>query len=86
MTKILFVFFLLIACVGNASEMCRLCTPQPQTLSPQRCGPRAFEKIYVCPYQIMSDCRGIFYINNCGQAIKVRALLYDCRGMYVILF
>lgn len=46
--------------------------------------PDAFEKTYVCPEQLMNNCCGTFYLNEFNQWEKVRAVLKDCKGTYVL--
>lgn len=46
--------------------------------------PEAFEKTYVCPSSILHNSSGTYYLNeqNCWE--KVRAVLKDCKGTYVL--
>lgn len=46
--------------------------------------PEAFEKIYVNECQVLSTPQGTFLKHCNGRLERVRALLYDYRGMYVL--
>lgn len=46
--------------------------------------PPAFEKVYVTREEIISLQDGIYLKKCCGQLEKVRALLEDCDGLYVL--
>lgn len=46
--------------------------------------PDAFEKTYVCPEQLMHDCNGSYYLNEFNHWEKVRAVLKDYKGTYVL--
>lgn len=46
--------------------------------------PDAFEKTYVCPQSLLYSCEGTFFLNEDGYREKVRAVLQDCKGTYVI--
>lgn len=46
--------------------------------------PDAFEKTYVCPESLMHNCEGTFYLNEFGCWEKVRAVLKDWKGTYVL--
>lgn len=47
--------------------------------------PPAFEKIYVTREQIVCMQDGTYMRHACGNLEKVRALLEDCEGLYVLL-
>jgi len=46
--------------------------------------PPPFEKIYVCPPEILSDPYGTYYKSSSGEYVPVRAVLRDDGGLYVI--
>lgn len=43
-----------------------------------------FEKTYVCPERLMHNCSGTYFLNEHNQWEKVRAVLTDCSGTYVL--
>lgn len=43
-----------------------------------------FEKIYVRPDQLCTFENGVYYFDEGGKTRKVRAVLNDCDGTYVI--
>ncbi len=45
----------------------------------------AFEKIYICQNQLLTTPEGRYYVNPNGEQVKVRALLQDCEGTYIIV-
>jgi len=47
--------------------------------------PRAFDKIYVCPTDVLCTPQGTYYLSPTGEEIKVSAISRDCNGPYVIL-
>jgi hypothetical protein len=46
--------------------------------------PDPFEKTYVCPESLMHNSFGTYYLNEFGCWEKVRAVLQDCKGTYVL--
>lgn len=47
--------------------------------------PPAFEKIYISRDQVVGLPDGTYVRHSCGNLEKVRALLEDCDGLYVLL-
>lgn len=45
----------------------------------------AFEKIYVKSSDLVTLPDGTYYYDETGKPIKIRALLHDVDGMYIIL-
>jgi hypothetical protein len=41
-----------------------------------------YEKVYLTPYQIIIASDGI-WINNSGRTVRVRAIHYDGRGLFI---
>lgn len=46
--------------------------------------PTPFEKIYVTPQDVISTPEGTYYVTPDGDMEKVRAVLRDCCGTYII--
>lgn len=47
--------------------------------------PPAFEKVYVCRDQLISMQDGMYFKGKCGHLEKIRTLLEDCDGLYVLM-
>lgn len=47
---------------------------------------QAFEKVYVCPYNILSTPQGTFHVASNGTMERVRAVRSDWFGTYVLKF
>lgn len=48
-------------------------------------GEKPFEKIYVTYNDIVTMPDGVYFVDKSGKRTKVRALLHDWDGMYVML-
>lgn len=67
------------------------CLMFSQLLSAQACvkpwcyeQPEPFEKFYVCPESVFHDCDGTYFINEFHCREKVRAVMKDCKGTFVL--
>ncbi len=75
-----FLFFLLMVLpTMGFSQACKLSGRCQRPIEP------AFEKLYVCQSQLVYLPDGLYYCNQEGKLNKVRTLLHDCDGMYIII-
>lgn len=47
--------------------------------------PRAFDKIYVTPQDILCTSEGTFYLSPTGETVKVSSISRDGHGAYILL-
>lgn len=74
------LLLVLLAFAGDLSAKPRCCCNHKRVFD----SPAAFEKIYVTQDEVVCTPDGI-YLKHCdGSLEKVRSILSDCEGMYVL--
>jgi hypothetical protein len=73
----LFLFFVLIA-TGTIFDKVTAAENAPAE--------PPFEKVYIKSNQLLTTPEGIYYVNDQNQRRKVKTLLHDTEGLYVIFF
>lgn len=76
---------LLSRCFIFILSMMAMATPCPGCCNELIPAPIPFEKIYVSPHEVLTTPYGSYYRNPCGEYEKVRSVLRDCNGTYVII-